>query len=311
MDHRKNFLYVIVAVGVGVVAAFFCYQVRLYFFPGSAGDYSWALYMARDLLAGRDPYNFTPSALLVPYPLPVVIFGLPFVWLPNELAAACFFGISSGVLTYSILRFDHPWRLLSFLSLPYIYALLFTQWSPLIMASWFVPVLAPTLALIKPQTALPVALNKITRKGVIFASILLLVSLIIYPTWPLRWLAMIRGYDYVIPILTPPVGPFLFLSLFFWRRPEARLLFLTSLLPYRGAYDLLPLWIIPQSLPQMIVLVGTPWIISAIWPTVGFTLISSPAVVPLLCLPALIILLWDSYGKNQISVLLNRWQKTS
>jgi len=300
MDNRKRVIHIALVVGIGLLAAVFCYQVRLFFFPG-AGDFSWALFMARDLLQGRDPYNFTPSPLVIPYPLPVVLFGLPFVWLPDAAAAACFFGISSGLLAYALLRYDRPWRLLTFLSLPYVYALIFAQWSPLIMASWFAPVLAPLFVLVKPQTALPVALNKLTRNGVILAVGILLISLLIYPTWPLRWIEMTGKYEFVIPIVTLPFGPFLLLSLLYWKRPEARLLFLASLLPYRGAYDLLPLWIIPHSLPQMIVLLGVPWIISVISPSVGFTLINSPAAVPVLCIPALAILLWDSYRNRKSS----------
>lgn len=298
MDKRQPLIHTVVAIGIAVVAAFFCYQVRLYFFPGAAGDYSWALFMAEDLLAGQDPYDFVPSAVLVPYPLPVVIFGFPLLWMPYKFAAATFFGLSSGFLAYGILRSDRPWRLLTFLSLPYVYALLFVQWSPLIMATWFFPILAPTLALVKPQTALPVALNKLTRNGIILAGAILILSLIIYPTWPFRWYAMTRDFEYVIPVFALPLGPLLLLAALFWRRPEARLLFISAFLPFRGAYDLLPLWLVPQTWPQMAFLTGIPWIAALIWPKIAFTMLKSPAVVPILLIPSLLALLWDVAQKK-------------
>ncbi len=294
LDKRKPFTNVIIAAGFAIVSAYLCYQVRLYFFPDIAGDYHWALSMARDLLAMKDPYDFIPSALLVPYPLPVVLFGFPFLWLPYKLAAAIFFGLSSGLLAYSILHSDRLWRLLTFVSLPYVYALLFVQWSPLIMATWYIPILAPMLALIKPQTALPIALNRITRKGLILAGVILLLSLLIYPTWPFRWYALTRDFEYIIPIITLPLGPMLLLSAFFWKRPEARVLLISAFLPYRGAYDILPLSIVPQSLYQMIFITVIPWAVSIIWPKVAFNLLKSPHIVPILFLPALLAILWEA-----------------
>jgi hypothetical protein len=131
-------------------------------------------------LAGQDPYAFTPSALKIPYPLPVALFGLPFVMLPMlppKLAAALFFSLTTTLLAYGILRRGETWRLLVFLTFPFLQALMFAQWSPLIMATWFFPILAPLLVLIKPHIALPVALNRLTRRGILLATIVAVASL--------------------------------------------------------------------------------------------------------------------------------------
>ncbi|MGQ9550739.1 MAG: hypothetical protein ACUVWS_19165 [Roseiflexus sp.] len=210
-------------------------------------------------MQGKDPYAFEPSSLKVPYPLPVALFGLPFIGLSKPMAAAIFFGASSSLLAYGILRSGEAWRLLVFLSFPYIYALMFAQWSPLIAACWFFPVLAPLLVLVKPNIALPIALNRLTRRGVMLAGGVLLVSLMIYPSWPWRWLEMTGQYDRIVPLLTLPFGPLLVLALARWRDDRARLLAAMSVLPFRGVYDLMALWLIPRSIHQAFLLVMLSW----------------------------------------------------
>jgi hypothetical protein len=242
-------LHLLCAIMIGVAAMLLCYRARTLpmYYPGP-GDFNWALDTATALMQGQDPYAFEPSSLKVPYPLLVALFGAPFVALPKPLAAAIFFGASSGLLAYGILRSGEPWRLAVLASFPYIYALLFAQWSPLIAASWFFPVLAPLLVLVKPNIALPVALNRLTWRGVAFAGGVLLVSLLIYPSWPWRWLEMTGEYAQIIPLLTLPFGPALALALVRWRDERARLLAAMSALPFRGVYDLVALWLIPRSL---------------------------------------------------------------
>ena len=144
---------------IGLVATVVCLLVGSR--VNNVGDFSWALSTAAALLEGRDPYAFVPDALNVPYPLPVALFGLPLVWLPWPFAASLFIGGSSALLAWGILRSKEPWRIWVFASFPFFTALYFRQWSPLIMASWFLPALAPLLVLIKPQIALPVALEAI------------------------------------------------------------------------------------------------------------------------------------------------------
>lgn len=296
LKNNKTILHLGIAVIIGTLAGFFCYQVRLYFYPGG-GDFTWALEIARNLFAGRDPYNFAVSDTRIPYPLPIFFFGAPFVWMQDIMASSIFFGLSSAVLAFSILRYDQPWRLLCLLSLSFAFALVFAQWSPLILASWFIPVLAPTLALVKPQTAIPVAINRLTKPGIILGVALLLITLIIYPTWPIRWLEMTVKYpsQSLIPIRTLPFGPFLLLAALFWKKPEGRLLFLSSLLPTRGAYDLLILWVIPKTLPQMLFILTIPWLVAILNPTLGFNLVAIPEVVPVFGIPALLVLIWQSF----------------
>ncbi|PMP78672.1 MAG: hypothetical protein C0183_15515 [Roseiflexus castenholzii] len=289
----RRYRQVLLAIMIGSAAAVLCYRFRTLpmYYPGP-GDFNWALDTATALLQGRDPYDFEASSLKVPYPLPVALFGLPFVALPKPLAAALFFGGSSGLLAYGILRADEPWRLSIFASFPYIYALMFAQWSPLIAAAWFFPALAPLLALVKPNIALPVALNRLTWTGVTLAGGTLLVSLLIYPSWPLRWLGMTREYQNITPLLTLPFGPFLALALLRWQDDRARLLLAMSVLPFRGVYDLVALWLIPRLSRHAFVLTALSWTVPLF--DFGVGLQTRPAwSVPVLFLPALGCVLYD------------------
>ncbi|MGQ9926704.1 MAG: hypothetical protein ACUVS4_07515 [Chloroflexaceae bacterium] len=267
-------------------------MARQTIFPGP-GDFKWALDTAWALLRGNDPYAFQPSPLQVPYPLPVALFGFPFLpisLVSRPLAAALFFGCSSGALAYAIARSGERWRLLIFATPVYFYALIFAQWSPLIVAGWFIPVLAPLLTLIKPHIALPLALNRLTRPGLLLAAVVLALSLLLDPTWPWRWQGMLGEYERIIPLLTLPSGWVLLTALLYWRDERARLLLGMAVLPFRGSYDLLALWLIPHTAWQMVTLVILSWLPLVI-ESQGFFAVRPAWPIPLLFIPCLIFVI--------------------
>lgn len=253
----------IISFSIGLACGYVCYHFRGMIFPGP-GDFNMALDFANALLSGQDPYAFTPSNIRVGVPLPVAFFGMPLMMFTGRTAATIFFGISGFLLAYGILSKGEKWQLLIFTTFPFFYSLILAQWSPIITASWFIPIIAPLFVLIKPNIALPIAINRITKTGIILAAIIFLISLILYPTWPVRWLQMVGDFEYIIAITTFPVGPILLLSMICWYDPKARLLFGLSLVPIRAAYDLVPLWLIPSSKPQMILLVILSWVMPII-----------------------------------------------
>jgi hypothetical protein len=298
---RSQWAHIIIAIIIGMVAMGICYWARQRVFPGP-GDFNWALETAKALVAGRDPYDFEPSALKVPYPLPVALFGAPFITLPPSFAAALFFGCTSGLLAFGILRSDKPWRLLVFLSFPYLYALIFAQWSPFVMAAWFFPQLAPLLVTIKPHIALPVALATRNKIGVVIAAIVILISLLIYPTWPLRWLGMTRDFEYVIPLLLLPIGPALLCALIRWREPKAQLLLCMAALPFRGAYDLVCLYLLPNNATQMTIFFILSWIVPAIKMDVGAA-IQTEWPIWFMFLPGLVCVLFPAVGAKKSGMI--------
>lgn len=295
----RQYCRVLLAIMIGSAAAVLCYRFRTLpmYFPGP-GDFNWALDTATALLQGRDPYDFEPSSLKVPYPLPVALFGLPFVTLPKPLAAALFFGGSSGLLAYGILRAGDVWRLSVFASFPYLYALMFAQWSPLIAAAWFFPLLAPLLVLIKPNIALPVAMNRVTWRGIALAGSVLAASLIIYPSWPRRWLEMTGEYQQMIALLTLPFGPLLALALLRWWDERARLLLAMSVLPFRGVYDLVTLWLVPRQRRQAFVLTVLSWTVPLFDFGIGLQ-VRPTWSIPILFLPALAFILYDVWQERR------------
>lgn len=253
---------------------------------GNVGDFVVALDTAQALVEGRDPYAFVASAVYIPYPLPIALFGLPLFWLPWPVASIIFAGVSSTLLAWGILRSGESWRLWLFASFPFVTAIYFRQWAPLITATWFVPSLAPLLVLIKPQIALPVALQRLTWRGLALATIVVLGSLLLDPGWPVRWLSMLGPYSRVIPVLELPFGPLLLLAALAWRDPRARVLLLMAVLPMRGLYDLCPLWILPRTRQHAAQLSLVSWLM---YPLMVLSENTAVFVVPVLYIPALIM----------------------
>ncbi len=222
-----------------------------------AGDFTWAIRSAQDLLARRNPYT-TPSQF---YPLPAALFGLPFIAMKPETAAGVFYGLSSGLLLFGVTRHGYH-RILIFLAYPYWAGILTAQWIPLIMASTFFPLLLPA-TLAKPQIGLPVALTHLGRKGVLACLVVLLVSFLVMPGWISLWLANTWGYSRFIPLLVLP-GPLLVTALLRYRDRDAWLLFLAACMPQRWFYDSFFLWLIPKTRRQIVFTAGLSWI-PGIW----------------------------------------------
>lgn len=89
--------------------------------------------------------------------------------------------------------------------------------------------------------------------------LILIVSLIVQPTWPWEWLAVLGAHPNVIPLLTP-LGPCLLLALYHWRTARGRLFIGLALVPQRLFYDQLLLWLIPSSARMMAALIGVSWL---------------------------------------------------
>jgi len=238
----------------------FIVRFRVMGFRGfaGAGDFGGALLLARNNLAGNEAYA---GFIDVSYPFPVGLIALPFTAFDDRLAASLFFALSSGLLSAVVVgRTGQPWRLLMFLSLPFAHALEWAQWSSLIMASWYLSFLAPVLLTVKPQIAPSVAVSRVSLAGSGVAVLILIVSFVVQPSWLSQWIDRVEGYQYIIPILQPG-GFLLLLSVPFLRCQKARLLLLMGVLPVREAQDLVPLFIFPFSVWQMILIVAASWVL--------------------------------------------------
>lgn len=236
---------------VGLVSGALCWLL-LHRTQRGAGDFSWAIWAARDLLARRNPYD-RPMQL---YPLPCAIFGLPFVWFKPEIAAGAFYGASSALLAFGLTRHGYH-RLLIFFAYPYWAGLLEAQWGPLILAAAFLAPLLPVV-LAKPQLGLPILCTAPTKRGILSCLVLLSLAFFIMPDWLSFWLSHLNRYVRYIPLFVIP-GPVLGLALLRYRERDARMLLLTALMPQRWFYDTLILWFIPKSRREILWTVFFSW----------------------------------------------------
>ncbi len=244
-------LRICISAVIGVASAAFCYFLLLHFHQG-AGDFGWAIHAAQRVLSRQNPYD-TP---LEQYPLTAALFGVPFVWLRPEMAGALFYGISSALLAFGLSRHGYH-RLLAFLAYPYWGGLLAVQWSTAIFASAFFPLLLP-VTMAKPQLGLPVALTRLSRRGVLACVVVLLLTLVAMPRWPALWLGQLKNYEHFFPLLVLP-GPLLVLALWRYRDRDAWFLVLTAMMPQRWFFDAFILWLIPKSRREILFTAALSW----------------------------------------------------
>jgi hypothetical protein len=226
-------------------------------FHQDAADLRWAIHAAQRVLAHQNPYD-TP---LEQYPLTAAVFAFPFVRLPPEVAAGLFYGISSALLALGLTRHGYE-RLFVFLAYPYWAGILTVQWSTIIAASAFFPLLLP-VTLAKPQVGLPVFLSYLNRRGFLACIAIAILSLALLPTWPLLWLGQLGHYQHFFPLLILP-GPLLLLALFRYRDRDTILLLLSALMPQRWFFDSFILWLIPKSRRAILATVFFSWMVG-IW----------------------------------------------
>ncbi|MCX6613188.1 MAG: hypothetical protein NTW74_20350 [Acidobacteria bacterium] len=293
----------------GALAGGFCYGIlKLHesVQPGiKAEDFQWSLRSARDLWAGRDMYGYTPGPYAIPYPAPAALVAMPLAWMPDLVAGGVFFGLSTMLLVFGILRSGEEWRLAMLFSWSFAYAMLYVQWSPLICAAWYLPAVA-FMVLIKPHITLPLLLAGEFRKKVlgqgewkwlIPACAILVLSLVCYPTWPLVWYRQIASYQGISPpLLSLPLGPLVLVSLLKWRDRRAWLLILLSMMPQRMVYDQLAIFFVANSPRELWILVACSWVNFAIfsqsggWDNVPFGW--QNFLLATLYLPAVAMLVW-------------------
>lgn len=247
-------------IGVALASGLLAY-LRLSSAGIVAADLTWALRGAQVLLQGVNPYAAIQPEGSYPfddylYPLPALLVALPLAPLPGPLAGAIFFGLASGLLCWGLLP-GGAYRLLTFVSAPYLYALLNVQWSPLLTAAALFPALSFVLPA-KPNLGLAILAAYPERRRFLLAGLMLAVSFVVMPGWPLAMLGVLAAHKNHVPLLQW-FGPLLLLALPFWRSANARLLLVLACMPQRLVYDQLPLWLVPQTSRQAVMLWAASW----------------------------------------------------
>ena len=260
----------------------------------NAGDFQWALHLAERLVARQNPYD-TPFEQ---YPLPAAFVALPFLRMRSEIAGGAFYGLSSFFLALGLTRRNYG-RLRIFLAYPYWAGLLTAQWSTLIAAAAFFPLLMP-VAMMKPQIGLPIFFTRLSRRGILACVVVAGLSVAVLPQWPLLWLRQTRYYEHFIPLVVFP-GPLLLLALVRYRERDTWLLLLAALMPQRWFFDSFTIWLIPKSRREMLFTASVSWG-AGIWRwyhlPLNFTEVGRAAVI-FLYLPMLCVVLFRRRGGRQ------------
>jgi hypothetical protein len=206
---------------------------------GGLSDFSMLWYGARFLLAGRDPYALIGPHLTVDlpsrlfYPAPALVAVAPLTLLQFEWAATIFVFVSAALLAFGATR--NGWQLLPiFPSVAFMTSARLGQWSILMTASLFVPMLA-FFAIAKPQGFLPVIASSEKRStwiaALIGAIVLVAISLVLLPKWPMTWWRLLGTTDYFRPPIATIRGAAICLVLLRWRRAESWLVFSFACMP--------------------------------------------------------------------------------
>jgi hypothetical protein len=274
----------LVAIVAAVAGGLYCYfSLKASGGPRPADDFTWHWLAARALLAGQNPYEVIKAGgvygLDAPYvyPLTTAIAAIPFAaFLSPPAAAALWIATGSGLLAFAVTK--HGWtRLLMFCSMPYLWAANAGQISPIMTASALLPWLG-FIAPIKPQIGVAALSYKPNRIALIGSIAFIGLTLIAGPAWPKEWMDILP--QRVANVYRSPVtvmgGPILLIALARWKRADARLLLVMSLVPQNMLfYDQLLLWLIPKTRNELMIL-GTLSLIAPLVASIGMG--SSPDI---------------------------------
>ena len=261
-----RFARALVAAALGLVFGT-CVFVFLERRPHLAGaDFGHVWRAAGHLTERRNPYDamppgpryFVDGPFL--YPLPAAVLAVPLARLNAAQASAVFFGVSTALLAFGMTA-QGWWRLAAVLSPPYVLALLAANWSPLMLGAATLPWLG-WLVVAKPNLGLIVFAAWPRWATAVGALALIAVSVLLFPSWPLDWLAHVRAQTIPHePVVRWPLGAIALAGLLRWRTPEGRLLAVFAVVPVSAfPYDFLLLWLIPRTIRQMTALTACAWI---------------------------------------------------
>jgi hypothetical protein len=113
--------------------------------------------------------------------------------------------------------------------------------------------------LAKPNLGVAILVAYPHPRRTALAAFSVLISLIIMPTWPLALLRSLPAHLNYVPLFSW-FGLPIMLAALFWRRSAARLLVVMACVPQRLIYDQLALFLIPQTLRQMVMMIIGGWL---------------------------------------------------
>lgn len=277
--------------------------------PRFGADFDQIWYAGRLLITGADPYEVVGvrgrDAIGWPwqffYPLPAAVVGVLFAPLERLPARVVFVVATTFVFAFAVTR--HRWEPLSAcLSGAFLSSIHLAQWSPLLVAAAVYPWLGFAIAC-KPNVGLvSIAATRERRSFAIAvgsAAVLTLLTLPIDPSWPTKWRTLVGTASHFRPLIFHPFGWLPLLSLYRWRKPEARVLAALTLVPMTpGVREALFVWLAPLSWGQGLALAASSHFVTPIanrydpgTQFLAFVNATSAAVLWLVYVPATIFVL--------------------
>jgi len=290
---------ILAALGIGVFASIAAWVASHR--PGfGTPDFQLWWQSAHALLDGNNPYPTMPSPSEPHFqlynPLPAAVLAIPFALFRADVGLSLFSGLSAATLAFVVTRrsFD---PLVMFLSASFVHTIVMGQWSLLLAAALF----APSLAFVgsaKPNIGVVIVAALASWRAAAAMVGFAVLTLLLRPTWPLEWLAVLRTSTSHFSPIGIPGGVLLLLALIRWRRPEARLvaaLGVVSQSPF--PYEAMPVFFVPRSRAEYYVLVIGSDVALAVYahfrglPLAEYWRINGIAVVVCMYLPALVMVL--------------------
>jgi len=294
---RRTRLVVAIIIGIACgVASWLATRM-----PGFAQqDFAVWWLAARNLLAHQDPYTAVRDIHDAPaflYPLPTAIATIPFAWMPVSVAGPLFIGLSCSTLAF-LITVSAWWPLLMFLSGSMALSIISAQSTPLLTAALLAPSLT-WLGVLKPNIGLAMLAHRPSWKSALIMLAIAVASLVVMLGWPREWIASARASQFHFAPWRVFGGILLIASVTRWRRPEARMLAVLTFVPSSPiAYEALPLFVIPQTKREMMVLALLSDVmflvmsnLSAQQETAAYFARARLAIVWLMYLPALTLVL--------------------
>jgi hypothetical protein len=296
---------IIVAVAITVLLGAFLWAGTEPRAPRMDFDYLW---VAGTAAAQRhDPYQAVERAIEEGqvrrpffYPGPAALWLAPFGLLPLRLAFPVWAALGVGLLAYGITRAGW-WRLGILASAPLWITLTYGQTSAWTSAAAVLPWLGFLYAA-KPSVGLALWAAWPTRRALIAAVLLLVLSFGWLSGWPQAWWAAVHTAPQYLAPIRRPFGWILLLGWLRWRSPGGRLIGALALIPHTTSlYEMLPLLLLARTWRELAALVGLGWV--AYYGIYTHTprspadvphnlLVQWPYILSLCYLPALALVLW-------------------
>ena len=257
-----------ISLTIAVVVGVFVYALQSRHPQILAYDWTFHWRAARAVTDGLNPYLVVvptgpyPFSFYWFYPLPSVFMALPTAPLPAVWSSAITVGAASGVLAFAISRENFS-RLPIFLTAQFMMGAAAGSAPAILLTAVIACPALQWLVVMKPNLGLAAFAARPTWRAVWGTLTFCAAAFVLVPSWPLFWLrqlfSMQGGETHIVlghlsPIMVPG-GILLVLALLRWRRPEARMLFVLSLVPQTMTFhDVLPVILVAQTFRQTLTL---------------------------------------------------------